>query len=585
MVSTPATSGPPPSRAAEEVDHYTRRTLGLVTEWMSRGAADAEAPACRWESSEHLAKARKAGGAAAAETSTAPLAEDQLFAVLAQTLEDSVNPWTGRFLDKLYAAPTTLSPAIDLLLAALNASPAVSSAAPALCLAEEQTVARLAGLLGWDAGLSDGLTMPGGSASNVLAVQTALGNAFPSFKSGGILGVADDLSTLHGRRGRAARPLLLTSEQSHYSLEKAALACGMGLDSVVKVRCDDRGRMDMSDLQRILAETEANVDGSQPAGTLAGFPFFVNATSGTTILGAFDDLAAVVATCRRSPTRIWVHADCSWGGPVMFSSISRHLMAGVEGVDSLTMNPHKILNITQQCSFALFRDGTSLGVNVTAAKYLFHGAQDDDKPSRAYLCRNPGAKTMGCARRADAFKFYVEWLRAGTSGLEAHLERGIDHARQVIQLLHDVYPASLELSAATPEPVFLQVCMRPRPPPSLLALLDPLLADMAADEQTTPTLLRYRLLSSAAQAVHATLRSVGKYQVDKAPVYYPRGSGYYIRLVTHPNTPFAVFKGLIAEVDGVGRAFFQQLEGRLQGAEGQASRGRKIIAPLVEDGE
>ena len=575
------------SGQAHAVQHYTLKTLNLITEWMDRAWINPDTQVSKWKDSIHLREAREVDLSTHIErnegarllpkeliqsaASDEVLSEDQIFSLLGQTLRDSVNPWTRRFIDKLYTAPTTLSPALELFMGALNASATVSSSAPALCLAEEQTVERLARVLGWDSNKVDGLTMPGGSASNVLALQTALGNAFPSFKSSGMFGVASDLVTMHSRTGTAARPLLLTSEQSHYSLEKAALACGMGLNSVVKIKCDDKGRMDVADLRRVLQETATNLDGTRPD-MLTGFPFFINATAGTTILGAFDNVTAIVSTCRTFEYRgpqdsevstigshpIWIHVDGSWGGPVMFSATYSHLLAGVSEVDSMTFNPHKILNITQQCSFALFRNGQSLGVNVTGAKYLFHGS-DDGQPSRDFLRRNPGAKTMGCGRRADGFKFYIEWLRVGTTGFDAHLSRGISHAQRLIQLLEDHYSESLELSLATPSSPFLQVCVRPRISSFIRAKLDATLARGAEERHTTVTNLRYKLISHGTHTVHATLRASGKYQVDKAPVHYPEGCGYYIRIVTHPDVPFKVLKGLVDEVDTIGKAFFDQI--------------------------
>lgn len=56
--------------------------------------------------------------------------------------------------------------------------------------------------------------MPGGSAANTLAVQTALANHFPAFREQGVLGVAQELAT---RGAAGVGPVLFTSEQSHYS--------------------------------------------------------------------------------------------------------------------------------------------------------------------------------------------------------------------------------------------------------------------------------------------------------------------------------------------------------------------------------
>nr|CAD7420060.1 unnamed protein product [Timema poppensis] len=47
-------------------------------------------------------------------------------------------------------------------------------------------------------------------------------------------------------------------------------------------------------------------------------PFFVNATSGTTVLGAFDPLEPIADICQKY--RMWLHVDVSgsrrWGGKI-----------------------------------------------------------------------------------------------------------------------------------------------------------------------------------------------------------------------------------------------------------------------------
>lgn len=60
-----------------------------------------------------------------------------------------------------------------------------------------------------------------------------------------------------------------------------------------------RGKMNV-------AELETQVISVQKAGKL---PFFVNATVGTTILGAFDPLPEIADVCERH--KLWLHVDVS----------------------------------------------------------------------------------------------------------------------------------------------------------------------------------------------------------------------------------------------------------------------------------
>lgn len=89
--------------------------------------------------------------------------------------------------------------------------------------------------------------------------------------------------------------------QSHYSVGKSASLLGLGLDNVVKVETDAEGRMIPKALREAVAAARAG----------GGEPFFVGATSGTTVLGAFDPLDELADVCRDEG--LWLHCDVSVG--------------------------------------------------------------------------------------------------------------------------------------------------------------------------------------------------------------------------------------------------------------------------------
>lgn len=65
----------------------------------------------------------------------------------------------------------------------------------------------------------------------------------------------------------------------------------------LQVKTDEFGRMKVDDLKRLLMK--ARSDGK--------LPFFVNATAGTTVLGAIDPLPEIAAICRNES--LWLHVD------------------------------------------------------------------------------------------------------------------------------------------------------------------------------------------------------------------------------------------------------------------------------------
>lgn len=80
---------------------------------------------------------------------------------------------------------------------------------------------------------------------------------------------------------------------------KGAHWLGFGTDNVVKVAVDSRGRMCPSALRASIIRIRAE----------GRIPLMVNATAGTTVLGAFDPLEQVADVC--SEEGLWLHVDVS----------------------------------------------------------------------------------------------------------------------------------------------------------------------------------------------------------------------------------------------------------------------------------
>lgn len=126
-------------------------------------------------------------------------------------------------------------------------------------------------------------------------------------------------------------------------------------------------------------------------------PFFVNATAGTTVIGAFDDLNGIADLCEKY--NLWMHVDACLGGSVILSEKHKHLLNGIERTDSLSWNPHKSLGVPLQCSLLLIKEkGLLHECNSTAAQYLF---QQDKFYDVSY---DTGDKSVQCGRKVCSKK-------------------------------------------------------------------------------------------------------------------------------------------------------------------------------------
>ena len=62
---------------------------------------------------------------------------------------------------------------------------------------------------------------------------------------------------------------------------------------------------------------------------LQGFtPYLVNATGGTTVLGAYDPIVEIADICEKYD--MWLHVDVCWGGGALLSAKHRALLDGIE---------------------------------------------------------------------------------------------------------------------------------------------------------------------------------------------------------------------------------------------------------------
>ena len=57
-------------------------------------------------------------------------------------------------------------------------------------------------------------------------------------------------------------------------------------------------------------------------------PYLVNATSGSTVFGAYDPLDAIADICQKY--KLWMHVDGAWGAAALLSRKYKGFMKGIE---------------------------------------------------------------------------------------------------------------------------------------------------------------------------------------------------------------------------------------------------------------
>lgn len=288
---------------------------------------------------------------------------------------------TNAFFNQLFGGRNEKAVLGDLLAVILNNSMYTYKAAGPQIGVEKITLREVCKLIGWDE-KSDGTYAPGGSMTNYMSMVMA----------------RDAFDRDIRNKGVSQKMTVYTSNESHYSIPKNAAFTGIGREQVRYVPSDQYGKMDPVQLESMIEEDVKN-----------GFaPIMVNLTAGTTVLGAFDPIRSVRRIC--DDHGMWLHVDGAYCGSVLFSQKYKHLIDGIELVDSFSFNAHKMIGTPLSCSIIVAKNKQHLYDSFSNdASYLYQTDHDEF---------NLGKTSLQCGRRNDALKFWALWKSVGTSGLE-----------------------------------------------------------------------------------------------------------------------------------------------------------------------
>ncbi|XP_055975896.1 cysteine sulfinic acid decarboxylase [Sorex fumeus] len=405
-------------RAAESL---LRSVFGMVVEEIVWKGTSTSEKVCEWKEPEELRHLLDLELRAQGES------QERILERCRAVIRYSVKTCHPHFFNQLFSGLDPHALAGRIVTESLNTSQYTYEIAPVFVLMEEEVLRKLRALVGWSSG--DGVFCPGGSISNMYAVNLARYRRYPDCKQRGL---------------RALPPLaLFASQECHYSIQKGAAFLGLGTDSVRVVQADERGRMIPEDLERQISLAEAE----------GAVPFLVSATSGTTVLGAFDPLEAIADICHRHG--LWLHVDAAWGGSVLLSRTHRHLLAGIQRADSVAWNPHKLLTAGLQCSALLLRDTSNLlkHCHGAQASYLFQQDKFYD------VALDTGDKVVQCGRRVDCLKLWLMWKAQGGQGLERRVDQAFALTRYLVEEMKKREGFELVM-----EPEFVNVCFWFVPP-------------------------------------------------------------------------------------------------------------------------
>lgn len=337
-------------------------------------------------------------------------------------INHSVNTQNPRFLNQLYGGSSPESWAGEFLTAILNTSMATYEIAPLATVMELELIKAMNDEIGFVN--PEGLIVPGGSYANMLGINLARYHFDNNVKNKGV--------------DAHQKFKVLVSEDAHYSSKKSLALMGLGTEALTKVKVDCHRKMDLEDLKYQINKIRENKE----------IPLAVISTAGTTVYGAFDPINDIHDIC--SSEKIWHHVDAAWGGLVLWSN-RKNMLKGIEKVDSVTLDFHKLMASTlTKGIFITSHSGMLKDVHSGGgSKYIFHDPDSIDT----------GQYAIQCGRKVDSLPLWFQWKLNGTKQFRTKVEELFDLASWLKNYLkeHEVKYKPIQ------EPEFFNFCFQVKP--------------------------------------------------------------------------------------------------------------------------
>ncbi len=326
-------------------------------------------------------------------------------ALVNEMLSHGHNLHDPRYIGHQVPAPVPVAGWFDAVGSVTNQVMAIYEMGPWATAVERALVQRLGESIGWPEDSFAGFVTHGGSLGNLTGLLTArnvaLGDAWER-------GIGD------------RNAVLVAHHDAHYSVSRAAGVLGIGTKNVVRAPLNSKRQMDPQRLDELLISLKA-----QSRTVIA-----VSSCSCATPIGAFDPLADIAAVCQRH--KVWLHVDAAHGGAACLSRKYRHLLSGVDQVDSLVWDAHKMMFMPALCAFVFYRNKAHRYEAFRQdAPYLF----DPSAPGLAEF--DSGMMTPECTKRAAAYGLWGTWALFGQQLFEDLVDATFDLGKVFYEMLSD----------------------------------------------------------------------------------------------------------------------------------------------------
>ncbi len=289
-------------------------------------------------------------------------------------LDDSIHLHNPKYMGHQVPPALPTAALTEFMSAFMNNATGVYEMGSAGIAIERLVISVLSDALGFDKN-AEGVLTSGGTLGNLTALLAARRSKVPY-----------DAWTEGHKNGY--RPVVLVSEEAHYSIDRAVKVMGWGDDGIEKIPTGSDYKLDLNELKKTYTKS---IEAGKHVIAVVG-----NACS--TSLGLYDPLEAVADFCEEHD--LWFHVDAAHGGPAAFSKKYNHLIKGMERADSAIVDFHKLLMIPSLVTAVVFKEGgKSYDTFSQKAAYLWESRESGD-------WSNLGKRTFECTKNLMSLKVF-----------------------------------------------------------------------------------------------------------------------------------------------------------------------------------
>ncbi len=335
-------------------------------------------------------------------------------------IESNISVYHPHCLAHLHCPTFIVSLAAEMIISAFNQSLDSWDQAPVATMIEQAVCDKLCQVYGFGQD-ADAVFTGGGSMSNFM----------------GMLLARDSYSQKHfnwniqqkGLPPEASRFRIICAEHAHFTITQSASILGLGASAIVKV--DNPGFEEEADA------LESTITELLNAGLI---PIAYVTTAGTTDYGTIGDIDKLADCCQKHG--LWIHVDAAYGGALIFSEQHKHKLKGIEKVDSLTVDFHKLFYQPISCGVFIVKNKNEFDFIRLHADYL------NPESNQEFGILDLVYKSIQTTRRFDALKPFLAFQHIGIKKFSEMIDYTISLAEEVCELVYE--DTSLELAYRTP---------------------------------------------------------------------------------------------------------------------------------------